>query len=101
MSRAVWLPAAVGALVGTGVVLLARDVLIDDSSITLAYARTFAGHGVWDMQPPLPRNAATSPLNVLPLAAVVVPTGQPALAAGVLLALAVTGAALGVGWKLR
>ena len=92
-----WLPAAVGALAGVFVFLLARDVLIDDSYITLAYARTFAEHGVWGMQPQLPGNAATSPLNVLLLAAVIVPTGQPVLAAGVLLvlALAVTGAALG------
>jgi hypothetical protein len=97
VSRAVWLPAAVGALVGTFVFLLARDVLIDDSYITLAYARTFAEHGVWGMQPQLPGNAATSPLNVLLLAVLVVPAGQPVLAAGVLLvvALAVTGAALG------
>ncbi len=97
VSRAVWLPAAVGALAGVFVFLLARDVLIDDSYITLAYARTFAEHGVWGMQPQLPGNAATSPLNVLLLAAVIVPTGQPVLAAGVLLvlALAVTGAALG------
>jgi hypothetical protein len=97
VSRAVWLPAAVGALVGVVVFVLARDVLIDDSYITLAYARTFAEHGVWGMQPQLPGNAATSPLNVLLLAAVIVPTGQPVLAAGVLLvlALAVSGAALG------
>jgi hypothetical protein len=45
------------------------------------------------MQPQLPGNAATSPLNVLLLAAIIVGTGQPILAAGVLLA--VTGAALG------
>ncbi len=97
MSRAVWLPAAVGALVGALVFVLARDVLIDDSYITLAYARTFAEHGVWGLQPQLPGNAATSPLNVLLLAAIIVVIGQPVLAAGVLLvvALAVTGAALG------
>jgi hypothetical protein len=97
VSRAVWLPAAVGALAGVFVFVLARDVLIDDSYITLAYARTFAEHGVWGMQPQLPGNAATSPLNVLLLALFIVPTGQPVLAAGVLLvlALAVTGAALG------
>jgi hypothetical protein len=93
----VWLPATVGGLVGAFVFVLARDVLIDDSYITLAYARTFAEHGVWGMQPQLPGNAATSPLNVLLLAVIIVLTGQPVLAAGVLLvaALAVTGAALG------
>jgi hypothetical protein len=93
----VWVPATVGALVGVLVFVLARDVLIDDSYITLAYARTFAEHGVWGMQAQLPGNAATSPLNVLLLAAIIVPTGQPVLAAAVLLvvALAVTGAALG------
>jgi hypothetical protein len=95
--RAVWVPAAVGVLAGVFVFVLARDVLIDDSYITLAYARTFAEHGVWGMQPQLPGNAATSPLNVLLLALFIVPIGQPILAAGVLLvlALAVTGAALG------
>jgi hypothetical protein len=93
----VWLPATVGALVGVLVFVLARDVLIDDSYITLAYARTFAEHAVWGMQPQLPGNAATSPLNVLLLAAITVPIGQPVIAAAVLLvvALAVTGAALG------
>lgn len=86
-----------GGLLGAFVFLLARDVLIDDSYITLAYARTFAVHGVWGMQPQLPGNAATSPLNVLLLAVFIVPTGQPVLAAGIVLvlALAVTGAALG------
>src|SRR3954465_12889276 len=97
VARAVRLPAAVGALAGVFVFVLPRDVLIDDSYIPLAYARTFAEHGVWGMQPQLPGNAATSPLNVLLLAVLVVPAGQPVLAAGVLLvvALAVTGAALG------
>jgi hypothetical protein len=93
----VWLPAAIGALVGGLVFVLARGVLIDDAYITLAYARTFAEHGVWGIAPQLPGNAATSPLNVLLLAALILPTGRPVLAAGILLvvALAVTGAALG------
>lgn len=92
-----WLPAAVGALVGAVVFELARGTLIDDSYITLAYARTLAEHGVWGMQPQLPGNAATSPLNVVLLAALILPTGDPVLAAGLLLvgALAVTGAAVG------
>jgi hypothetical protein len=87
----------VGALLGGLVFLLARGVLIDDAYITLAYARTFAEHGVWGIAPQLPGNAATSPLNVLLLAVLIVPTGAPILAAGVLVvvALAVTGAALG------
>lgn len=91
------MPAAVGALIGGLVFVLARNTLIDDSYITLAYGRTLAEHGVWGMQPQLPGNAATSPLNVILLAALILPTGRPVLAAGVLLviALAVTGAALG------
>ncbi len=92
-----WLPAAVGALLGAVVFALARKTLIDDSYITLAYARTLAEHGVWGMQPQVPGNAATSPLNVVLLAALILPTRDPILAAGILLAiaLAVTGAALG------
>ena len=90
-------PAAVGALVSGLVFVLAHRTLIDDAYITVDYARTLAEHGVWGMQPQLPGNAATSPLNVLLLAAVVLVTGRPVLAAGVLLvvALAATGAALG------
>ncbi|PRY18382.1 uncharacterized protein DUF2029 [Kineococcus rhizosphaerae] len=38
--------------------------LIDDSYITLAYARNLAEHGHWGMTPGITSNAATSPLNV-------------------------------------
>ena len=38
VSRAVWLPAAVGALVGVVVFVLARDVLIDDVKVAEVYS---------------------------------------------------------------
>jgi len=66
-SRDVLLPfggALVGALTGT----VASRGLIDDTYITLAYARNLAAHGHWGMTPDITSNAATSPLNVLLLA---------------------------------
>jgi hypothetical protein len=53
-----------------GVYWLVRDSLIDDSDITLAYARNFAVHFHWGLIPQEMANSATSPLNVLLLAAV-------------------------------
>jgi hypothetical protein len=44
---------------------------IDDAYITLSYATTLARFGVWGMKPDLTSNAATSPLNVLLLAALI------------------------------
>jgi hypothetical protein len=91
-----WMPAAAGAL-GAGLVfLLAHRALVDDAYITISYARTLAEHGQWAMQPGPVANTATSPLNVLLLAAITAVTGKPVLAVGVLLVatFAVIGAAL-------
>lgn len=57
-----------GAVAGATVSWLTADGLIDDTYITLAYARNLAEHGHWGMTPGMTSNAATSPLNVLLLA---------------------------------
>lgn len=57
------------ALGSTAVFLLVRSGLIDDTYITLGYARELALHGHWGMITQETANSATSPLNVLLLAA--------------------------------
>jgi len=57
--------------------------LTDDGYITLDYARTLAYHGTWGMVPHYAANAATSPLNVLILAAGIFVTHRPLLALGI------------------
>jgi hypothetical protein len=76
----------------------AHRALIDDSYITLDYARTLAQHGQWALEPGHQANTATSPLNVLLLAALIVITGSPVVSVGILLiiTLAATGATLSV-----
>lgn len=77
---------AVGAAIGAGVVfLLAHRAMLDDSMITLSYARNLAEHGQWGMVEGLTSNSATSVLNVLLLAAIIAVIGQPVVAVGVLL----------------
>lgn len=94
-----WGPAAAfGAAAAALVFLVAHRGLIDDAYITLDYARTLAQHGQWALEPGHPANTATSPLNVLLLAGLIVASGAPVLSAGILLvaALAAAGAALSV-----
>jgi len=62
-----WL--AVVSLLAVAVYWLIKDSLIDDSYITLAYARNLALHFHWGLIPQETANSATSPLNVLLLAA--------------------------------
>lgn len=90
--------AAAGAVGGALVFLGAHRALVDDSYITLDYARTLAQHGQWALAPGHQANTATSPLNVLLLAGLIVLTGAPVVSVGILLiiALAVTGAVLSV-----
>ncbi|WP_432562113.1 hypothetical protein [Kineococcus sp. SYSU DK003] len=57
-----------GAVLGGGAAWVASRGLIDDTYITLAYARNLAEHGHWGMTPGTTSNAATSPLNVVLLA---------------------------------
>ncbi|MDQ3760636.1 MAG: hypothetical protein M3460_02760 [Actinomycetota bacterium] len=92
---------------GSALVFLAvHRALIDDAYITIDYARTLAQHGQWALEPGHQSNTATSPLNVLLLAGLIVLSGAPVVSVGILLiaSLAVTGAALSVicarlGWS--
>ncbi|MFJ7214568.1 hypothetical protein [Amycolatopsis sp. NPDC098790] len=95
-----WLP-VFGAVLGAAVFLVVRGSLTDDGYITLAYARNLAVHGEWGLIPGSPANSATSPLNVLLLAALTLVTRvaggpHPVVALGVLTVLC--GAALGWAW---
>ncbi|MDP9358017.1 MAG: hypothetical protein M3R02_22590, partial [Chloroflexota bacterium] len=53
------------ALLAVGLFWLVRGALIDDTYITLSYARNLATHLHWGLILTEPANAATSPLNVL------------------------------------
>jgi hypothetical protein len=77
--------AAAAALAGGVMFVLAHDAMLDDSMITLSYARTLAEHGQWGMVEGLTSNSATSVLNVLLLAAIIAVIGHPVVAVGVLL----------------
>jgi hypothetical protein len=82
-----------GLVAGAGVVafllfLLVRSSLTDDAYITLAYAKNLALHLHWGLIPQEVANSATSPLNVLILAAVTAVTRigggvHPVLALGI------------------
>jgi hypothetical protein len=88
--------AALGGLGAAVLFLAAHRVLIDDAYITLDYARSLAQHGQWALAPGHPANTATSPLNVLLLAGLIVLSGAPVVSVGILLiaSLVATGAAL-------
>ncbi|MEU8639474.1 hypothetical protein AB0C38_45405 [Amycolatopsis sp. NPDC048633] len=95
-----WLP-VFGAVLGAVVFLVVRGSLTDDGYITLAYAKNLALHGEWGLIPGSPANSATSPLNVLLLAALTLVTRvtgdpHPVVALGILTVLC--GAALGWAW---
>jgi hypothetical protein len=57
------------ALVAAAVFWCVRRGMIDDAYITLSYARNLAFHGHWGLIKERPSNTATSPLNVILLAA--------------------------------
>jgi hypothetical protein len=77
--------AIVAALAGAVMFGLAHHAMLDDSMITLSYARTLAEHGQWGMVDGLTSNSATSVLNVLLLASIITVIGHPVVAVGVLL----------------
>lgn len=100
-ARAWWLP-VFGAVLGAAIFLVVRGSLTDDGYITLAYARNLAVHGEWGLIPGSPANSATSPLNVLLLAALTLLTRvagspHPVVALGILTVLC--GGALGWAWQ--
>jgi hypothetical protein len=92
-SRAALIASAVALEVA--VLWAIHDAIIDDGYISLDYARTLAFHGQWGAIPGIPANAATSPLNVILLAALIVVVRSP-IAAMAILAIA-NAAVLGVG----
>ncbi|GAA1975525.1 hypothetical protein [Amycolatopsis minnesotensis] len=75
------LAVGVGAL-AVVVFALASAHLIDDTYITLSYARNLAFHGRWGLLADATANTATSPLNVLTLAALTFVTRNAVFAAG-------------------
>lgn len=81
-----WLPVGV-AVASTVVFALVRSYLIDDAYITLSYAENLAFHGHWGLIEESTANTATSPLNVLALAALTFVVRDAVLAAGVLFVL--------------
>jgi hypothetical protein len=81
--RAGWLPIGV-AVASALVFLLVRGHLIDDAFITLGYARNLAFHWHWGLLADATTNTATSPLNVLCLAALTFVVRDAIFAAGVL-----------------
>src|SRR5207248_1844145 len=76
------LPAA-AAVASVLVFLLVSGHLIDDAYITLSYAKNLAFHGHWGLIEDGTANTATSPLNVLVLAAVTFFVRDAVFAAGV------------------
>ncbi|MGY1838262.1 MULTISPECIES: hypothetical protein [unclassified Modestobacter] len=93
--------ALVGAVVGAALVWMAHRALIDDAYITFSYVQNLVADGHWGLIPTEESNAATSPLNVLLLAAatwlVSLVTGEVRPVAGFsLLTIALT--ALLTGW---
>jgi hypothetical protein len=79
--------AAVVGLVSALVFIVIRSHLIDDTYITLAYAENLALHGHWGLITEGTSNTATSPLNVLALAAITLVLRDAVVAAGVLFVL--------------
>ncbi|MEV0082341.1 hypothetical protein [Saccharopolyspora sp. NPDC050642] len=82
-----WLPLVVGVVAGA-LFWVVHSALIDDSYITLSYARNLAFHGHWGLIGAEVSNSATAPLNVLVLAAVTAVVRQPVVALGVVFVLA-------------
>jgi hypothetical protein len=68
LHRPVLFVALLGAALGAVLSWVTGSGLIDDTYITLSYARNLAEHGHWGMTPDMTSNAATSPLNVALLA---------------------------------
>lgn len=90
-----WLLPALAGLGGLAAFLLTRDGLVDDAYITLSYARNVAFGLHWGLIPDEVANTATSPLNVLLLAAITAVVRNAVLATGVLL---VASAAVTAAW---
>jgi hypothetical protein len=77
------LTAAAGVAAALAFLLVHRS-LVDDAYITMTYARNLAFDLHWGLVPGETANSATSPLNVLLLAAITVVVRSPVVAVGVL-----------------
>jgi hypothetical protein len=106
-----WLTPSRAALVGLAALLelavlwAVHGAMVDDGFISLDYARTLAFHGDWGAVPGIPSNTATSPLNVMLLAAITVVVRSPMAALWILAvanaaALAVGLVRLGQAWRV-
>ncbi|GAB3144601.1 hypothetical protein GCM10027258_33620 [Amycolatopsis stemonae] len=82
-----WVLPGVVAALSALVFALVRPHLVDDTFITLSYARNLAFHAHWGLIPEETSNTATSPLNVLLLAALTLVLRDAVLAAGALFVL--------------
>lgn len=74
----------VSALGSAAIFALLHGALIDDAYITLSYARNLGLHGEWALVRGYEANTATSPLNVLLLAALVAMVREPVVALAIL-----------------
>ncbi|HSS68549.1 MAG TPA: hypothetical protein VLK34_08350, partial [Nocardioidaceae bacterium] len=86
---------ALAVVLEVAVLWAIHNAIVDDGYISLDYARTLAFHGEWGAVPGIPANSATSPLNVMALAALTVVVRSPMIALWVLAV--ANAAALGVG----
>jgi hypothetical protein len=84
---------AAAAVAATAAFLLVHDALIDDSYITMGYARNVGMHLHWGLIPDQVANSATSPLNVLLLGAATAVVRDGVVAVGVLFVAAIAVAA--------
>ncbi len=83
-------------LLGLAVFYMMHRALVDDAYITLVQVRTLAEHGQWGLIPGHQSNTATSPLNVLVLAAVTLVVRDPVVATGVVY----VATSVGLAWAL-
>lgn len=91
-----WLPSVTIGLVALVIYWFARQTLIDDAYITLAYARNVAFHLHWGLIPGETANTATSVLNVLVLALFTAITRHPIVALGIVYLLSTLATEYGV-----
>ncbi|MET0132154.1 MAG: hypothetical protein ABW215_01025, partial [Kibdelosporangium sp.] len=89
-----WVMPGVVAVLSAGGYALVRPHLIDDTFITLSYARNLAFHGHWGLIELSTSNTATSPLSVVVLAAITFVVRNAVLAAGILYVLSQVAIAL-------
>lgn len=91
-----WLLPAGAAVASALVFTLVSGHLIDDTYITLSYAKNLAFHGHWGLIEDGTANTATSPLNVLALGLVTFIVRDAVFAAGIVFVASQVGLALGL-----